>query len=539
MPILANDMHLGMTAPAVWYENHLSAGDLHAAGVSFAGIPLVIAGHNEHLAWGFTNGFPDVQDLYMEHLRRTPDGRTEYEFRGEWLEAEVRREQIKIAGAGPVVEEVTVTRHGPIINSLIEGEGMETPLAMRWTALDPSDMTQALIKMNRAASCEAFREALRNWDVPTQNTVYADRQGNIGYSFPGKIPIRARGNGAVPAPGWTGEYEWTGYVPYEDLPHLFNPGQGYIASANNRVADGGYPYWVSPDFCTSSRARRIVELIEARGVLGIEDIARMHLDQVSILARETMRCLKGMDAGDAELAPLFRLFDDWDGNIAAEGPQAAIYEVFTRLLIVNVTAPKLGDLAPRYAGKGPTPVLMEGSMFGEHAREWLLETLSNPGSAWWETTDGSGREQLIRQTMQETVITLQRTCGPRMEDWAWGGIHSLTFGHPLGMVKPLERIFNRGPYPIGGDIDTIWASGNIRVDLGEREVVGPPSRFIADLSDWNNSRCVVVPGQSGHPASPHYDDNIAGYFRGEYHPMLFEREQVMNSSTSILTLEPE
>jgi penicillin amidase len=265
-PILANDMHLGMGAPAIWFENHLSGGNLHVSGISFPGLPFIISGHNEHLAWGFTNGFPDVQDLYMEHVRRTPKGGAEYEFRGDWLEAEVKREEIKVKGAEPVVEEVVITRHGPIINSLIEGEEMESPLALRWTALDKGDTLHVIIDMNRAASCEAFRDALRGWTCPTQNIVYADRQGNIGYSFPGNIPIRAKGNGMLPAPGWTGEYEWLGYIPYEELPHLFNPSPGYIASANNRVVDNGYPHWVSPDFCTSSRATRIVEMIEAIGV---------------------------------------------------------------------------------------------------------------------------------------------------------------------------------------------------------------------------------------------------------------------------------
>ncbi len=185
---------------------------------------------------------------------------------------------------------------------------MKSPLALRWTALDPANTFQTLLDMNSAPSCEAFREALRGWLYPTQNVVYADRQGNIGYSFPGSIPIRAKGNGAVPAPGWTGEYEWTGYIPYEQLPHMLNPEPGYIASANNRVVDEDYSYWVSPDYCNSSRARRIVELIEEKGVLGVEDIKAMHMDQVSILARETMRFVAEIESNDPGLAPIFKMF---------------------------------------------------------------------------------------------------------------------------------------------------------------------------------------------------------------------------------------
>ncbi|HTP01215.1 MAG TPA: penicillin acylase family protein, partial [Anaerolineales bacterium] len=538
MPILANDMHLGMTAPAVWYENHLSGGDLHVTGVSFPGVPLVVAGHNEQLAWGYTNGFPDVQDLYMERLRRTPEGRTEYEFQNQWFEAQVIREEIQVKGSQPVVEEVVVTRHGPIINSLVEGEEAESPLAMRWTALDNTQTVGTLLQMNRAASCEAFREALRSWTVPTQNVVYADRQGHIGYSFPGHIPIRAKGNGAVPVPGWSGEYEWLGYVPYEELPHMFDPASGYIASANNRVVDSGYPYWVSPDFCVSGRASRIVQKIKERDTFSMDDVAAMQMEQVSIVARKIMHSLQDVHARDQGLEEVLRLFRDWDGHISATGPHSAIYEVFTHQLILNITTPRLGDLAVRYAGKGPNPVLAWGTMFTEHAREWLMMTLSDPESPWWEADDGRTRADLICEAMSETVAILKKSCGPAIGDWAWGTIHTLTLGHPLGAVKPLDRIFNRGPYAIGGDGDTIWATGSSRFDLGEREIIGPPSRFIADLSDWNNSKGILVPGQSGHPASPHYDDNIAGHFNGEYHPMLFDRERVLSETASRLVLGP-
>jgi len=538
MPILANDMHLSMTAPSIWYENHLSGGDLHVAGVSFPGIPGVMAGHNEHLAWGFTNGFPDVQDLYMEHLRQAPDGITEYEFQGEWYRAEEIREEIKVKDAEPVFEEVIITRHGPIINSLVEAEGMDTPLALRWTALEKANTVNTIFDMNRATSCEEFHEALRGWICPTQNVVYADRKGNIAYTFPGNIPMRAKGDGSVPVPGWTGEYEWTGYIPYEELPHMFNPPPGYISSANNRVVDDDYPHWVCADFCSSSRANRIVELIEAQKTLGMEDIKRMQMDQVSVLARETMRQLDSFVPVDPTLAPVFERFHGWDGHLSVDDPRGAIYQVFVHRLIAILTTPRLGELSVRYAGQGPTPVLSEVSMFAEHAREWLLTTLSDPQSPWWNSNNGYKRAEYILQAMRETMEILKDTCGPNIEDWTWGKVHTLTFGHPLGIVSPLKRILNRGPYPIGGDMDTLWASGASRVDLSEQPIVGPPARFIADLSDWNNSLSILVPGQSGHPTSPHYDDNIEDWFRGEYHPMAFDRERVVASTVHTLMLEP-
>ena len=538
MPILANDMHLGMTMPAIWFENHLSGGDLHVTGVSFPGIPAVMAGHNEHLAWGFTNGFPDVQDLYMEHLRQARDGSVEYEFQGEWFKAKVLREEIKVKDAEPVFEDVIVTRHGPIINSLVEKEGLDTPLALRWTALDKTNSLNPILDMNRATSCQEFHQVLRGWICPTQNTVYADRGGNIAYTFPGNIPMRAKGDGSVPVPGWTGEYEWTGYIPYDELPHMFNPPPGYIASANNRVVDDGYPHWVCADFCSSSRANRIVEMIEARGTLGIADIKRMQMDQVSVLAREIMRQLENFVPDDPTLAPVFERFRNWNGHLAVDDPRSVIYQVFVQRLIEILTAPRLGDLSLRYAGQGLNPVLSEVSMFTEHSREWLLTTLSDPESPWWNAKDQNRRTEYILQAMRETLEILKDTCGPDIEDWTWGKVHTLTFGHPLGSVRPLDRIFNRGPYPVGGDMDTLWATGGSRVDLSEMTIVGPPARFIADLSDWNNSLGITVPGQSGHPASPHYADSIEDWLKGEYHPMAFDRERVVAYTLHTLTLEP-
>lgn len=537
-PILANDMHLGMSAPAIFFENHLSGGDLHVTGVSFPGLPLVISGHNEDVVWGFTNGFADVQDLYMERLRQTPGGGTEYEFRGEWLPAEVIREEIEVKGAESVVEPVIVTRHGPIINGLIEGEGMESPLALRWTALEGTTTLGTLLAMNQASSCEAFRDALRGWLCPNQNVVSADREGNIAYSYAGRIPIRAKGDGSVPVPGWTGEYEWMDYIPFEELPHLYNPPTGYVVTANNRVVDEGYPHLLGSDFVTGSRARRIVELIEARPVLSVEDVQEMHLDQVSILARETMRGLADVSPDDPQLGAIFKLFRGWDGEISLDGPRAAVYEVFVRRLIFVLMEPRLGELAVRYAGQGPTPILAEGSMFGERCREWLLRTVRDPESPWWETGDGRSRKELVCQAMRETVEVLKELCGPEIGNWAWGKIHKLTFGHPLGSVKPLDRVFERGPYPIGGDGDTVWASGGSRHGLSEARIVGPPFRFIADLHDWNKSLGHLVPGQSGHPASPHYDDGIPGFFTGEYHPMVFDREAVVAEAVERLILEP-
>lgn len=537
-PLLANDMHLLISMPAIWYENHLVGDDLNVTGVTFPGISGVVAGHNENVAWGFTNGFPDVQDLYMEHLRRTGDGRVQYEYKGEWLDAEVIREEIRVKDNETVVEEVVITRHGPVINALAPDFAGEQPLALRWTSHEPDRMILALNGMNRARSCLEFREALRYWAAPVQNVVYADTAGNIGYSFPGKVPIRAKGEGRVPVPGWTGEYEWTGYIPFEELPHLYNPPQGYVATANNRVTDDKYPCFISRDYAIGDRAQRIVELIKSREKIDVTYIKAMQFDQVSPTARIVARYLGQLEVNDPKLKAIVEIMRNWDGELTPESSAAAIYEVFVRRMIHLMLSGKLGDLTVRYAGKGPTPVLSEISLFGHRALEWLQKTLAEPTSHWFDLGHGETRDDVLRLALGETADFLRARFGAEVGDWSWGKLHKLTYAHTLGRVKPLDRFFNRGPYPMGGDQTTIWATGSSYHDLSSENVIGPPFRMIVDLSNLQNSLSLLAPGQSGQPGSKHYDDHARAWFTGEYCTMLYSREDINQETEAILHLMP-
>jgi penicillin amidase len=550
MPLLANDAHLGMTLPSIWYENHLVAGELNATGVTVPGVPGIILGHNGHVAWGFTNGFPDVQDLYIERLRRTQDAAgqsgVEYEYQGEWHPARVYHEEIAVKGGKTAIEEVIVTRHGPIINTLAPDLAGEVspdlttgqPLALRWTSLEPDTMLQGIQAMLAARNCLEFREALRHWTAPVQNVVYADTEGNIAYSFPGKVPIRARGDGEVPVPGWTGEYEWTGYIPFDELPHLYNPPQGYVATANNRVVGGDYPYYLGNDHCTGNRARRIAELIEAQDQIDMAYMQQMQFDQVSPVARAVAAHLAGLQTDDQDLQTVVALMARWDGTLAADSAAAALYQVFARRLISLLLTERLGDLTTRYAGKGPTPILAEGSMFGERSWEWMERTLSQPDSPWFDLGRGETREETMRLALREAVDFLKAELGPSIDDWAWGKLHTLTYGHTLGQVKPLDRLFNRGPYPVGGDGTTLWATQTTFHDLSSETVIGPPFRFVVDLGDLRNSVGLLVPGQSGQPGSKHYDDQIDAWFTAGYHPLLHDRQDVERETEATLKLLP-
>jgi penicillin amidase len=534
MPLLANDMHLELSTPAVWFENHLSGGELEATGVTMPGVPLIISGHNRFVAWGYTDSCADVQDLYEEHLRRTAEDGWEYEFKGRWLPVEVRREEILIKGGKRTVEEVLVTRHGPIINPLFKEAFPEAaPKALRWTALDPDDTFQAIYDMNVARDCREFHEALRHFDNPSQNVVYADTQGNIAYTMNGKIPIRAKGDGTVPAPGWTGEYEWSGCIPFDELPHLFNPPSGYIATANNQINRPEYPHNLGKDFLVSERAGRIVELLEAREKVDIAYFQKMQFDQVAFSGRVMAGYLGALHSDDPELCAIIEQMRGWDGSLDARSPLAAVHEATIRRAGQLVLEHQLGELGLRIQGRGPF-----AGQWPEHTWEWFLRLLEKPDSAWFDLGNGERREDVLRLALRQALDFLKAEFGPQMKKWEWGKLHKLTFGHVLGKQKPLDGVFNLGPFPIGGDGATIWATYSVWHDLDPRVLAGPPFRFVADLGDLNRCWALLAPGQSGHLASPHYKDGVKPWFEGGYHPILFRRVEVERNLESRLKLDP-
>ncbi len=535
LPLFANDMHLPMDLPSIWYENHLVAGDLNVTGVSFAGLPGIISGHNGRVAWGYTNGFSDVQDLYMERIRRTEDGKVQAEYLGVWEDAEVRKEEIWVRGQDPVIEEVIVTRHGPLINSVAKEE---QPLALRFTALEPEGMVNALHPMIRASNCVELREALRYWTSPTQNVVYADVDGNIGFTHAGKIPIRAKGDGKLPVPGWDGEHEWTGWIPFDELPTLYNPEEGFIVTANNPVVDERYPHNLGLDHATGDRAQRIREMIEAGGEIDAAAIKQMQSDVHSAKAVAIKGFIGALQLDDPELARLVEMVREWDGELTAESAAAAIYQQFVRQMLTIILRPRLGELTNRYTGKGSIPGLADGSLFGLTAWVWLEKTLADPDSHWFDLGGGEKRDQVMAMALRQAGDFLQEAMGPDPEAWSWGGIHTLTFSHVLGRATTMGQPLNKGPYPLAGDGSTVAAGLETSYEDGSGVVIGPPFRFIADLADLGRSLGCLVPGQSGQPSSEHYGDQIHDWQNGRYHQMLYRRQDVERALEHRLKLYP-
>lgn len=542
LPLLANDMHLGIQMPSIWYENSLHCMEVGpdcpyaVSGFSFAGVPAVIVGHNADIAWGVTNVNPDVQDLYLERIN--PENPNQYQVNGEWVDMETREETIHIAGGESETITVRQTRHGPLLSDFDEdlealsqlGAGPVGPMAisLRWTGLEPSSILRAVFHLNLASDWREFQAALQHWDVPSQNFVYADVSGNIGYQTPGRIPIRARGDGSSPVPGWTDEYEWTGYISFDELPTSFNPPEGYIATANNAVAGPEYPRFLGTSWDYGYRADRIQELIQQAGTLSIEDIQRIQADNYHAMGPILIPLLESLDLephGDGsepdreDLREYVALLSGWDYQNDMDSAPAALFNAFWRHLILDTFADDL-----------PLDWLPDDSR-GFMVISQLLESPTNP---WWDdrsTSTPEDRDMIMRQALTDAVQELRTALGEDPKGWSWGDLHTATFrNQSLGQsgIAPIEALFNRGPYAVGGGSSIINATG-WDVWKGYQVRSLPSERMIVDLSDFDNSLWIHPTGQSGHAFHRHYADMVDLWRQVGYRPMLWTPEAVSSA----------
>ncbi len=543
MPILADDTHLGIQLPSIWYEVGLHCRPvspecrLNVTGFSFAGLPGVVIGHNDRIAWGVTNTGPDVQDLYLEKIN--PANPDQYEVNGEWVDVTIIEEVIEVAGGDPIPLTVRQTRHGPIISDTFgpledfeQEAGIELPaefaISLRWTGLEPASTFSSAYRINLAADWEEFRAALRDWDVPSQNFVYADVEGNIGYQMPGKIPLRASGDGWMISPGWTDEFEWTGYVPFEELPYAFNPPQGYIATANNAVIGAAEAPFIARDWDHGYRAARIVELIESTPRLSLEDVQAIQADNYFAMAPVLMPVLGGLSFDEARLSDYVEMLRSWDHQNAMDSPEAALMNALWRNLLLAT----FGDEFP----DGPVPG-------GSRAFLVMTRLIDQSDSGWWDdvnTTEIEERDTVFRRAFQEAVREVESAMGERPSAWNWGTLHSATFRNSAfgeSGITPIEALFNRGPFQTSGGTSIVNATGWSEVDGYEVQTL-PSQRLIVDLSDLNRSLSIHTTGQSGHAFHPHYIDMVDLWREVQFHPMLWDFEEVANRAEAKLTLTP-
>ncbi|HSJ71729.1 MAG TPA: penicillin acylase family protein [Acidimicrobiia bacterium] len=548
-PFLANDPHLANQMPSIWYQVGLHCREVgpecpfDVAGFGFPGVPGVVIGHNAHIAWGVTNTGPDVQDLYIEKIN--PDDPMQYEYRGEWLDMDVRTETISVGGGDSVEVTVRSTIHGPIISDSygpLEDfgvSGVERPdpyaIALRWTGLDdvPS-IAGPILGINVASNFEEFRDAARSFNVPAQNLLYADTEGNIGYQMPGDVPIRTSGDGTYPVPGWTGDHEWSGFIPFEDLPWSYNPDSGWIVTANNAVIDDSYGYLITQDWSRGYRARRIVDLVTSN--LGIPldahriiqydsyDLSASYLRPFVVAAVDS-----STSALDDTAVEVLEALVSWDLQNFAGSTGAAIWNATWRHILRLTFHDEVSeDFRP--AG-------------GERWFEVVRNLVDDPNDPFWDdvtTGEAETRDMILAAAFEAAVDELASTLGHDVGTWDWGSIHTISFrNQTLGDsgIGLIEDRFNRGPYPASGSKSVPNAVG---WDAAEGYEVDwhPSLRMLVDLGDFSNSVAIHATGQSGHTDHPHYDDMIPLWLAGETVPFLWERSDIDADASAVLNLTP-
>ncbi|HEX6500657.1 MAG TPA: penicillin acylase family protein [Micromonosporaceae bacterium] len=544
-PILANDPHLSPSMPGIWYQMGLHCDcPFNVEGFTFSGMPGVIIGHNGRIAWGFTNLNPDVTDLYLEKL----DG-DRYLVDGQWRDLAVRKETIRVAGSAPVTLTVRTTNNGPLLSDASEElrrigakppvDGTGYGVALRWTALDPGRTVDALFALDAATDWAGFRQAAALFEVPAQNLIYADVDGNIGYQAPGKIPVRGKGDGRWPAPGWDSSYDWKRYLPFDELPSEYNPERGVIVTANQAVIGPTYPRLLTTDWSYGYRSQRISDMIRAAGTgITVADVERMQFDDTNTMAALITPALTSVPlTGFAATAQA--LLRDWDFREPADGRSgtadarssaaAAYYNAVWRHLLSRV----FDELPAGYGADG-----------GDRWCEVVLNLLQQPDSAWWDERGTPRRETArdeITAAMTDAAAELRHSLGDDPSDWRWGRLHTLTlrnasFGE--SGIAPIEWLFNYGPAPVSGGSAIVDATGWDAASGGYDVTAVPSMRMVVDLSHLDASRWVQLTGESGHAFSAHYHDQFDLWRTGRTLPMRWDESNIRHEAVDTLTLEP-
>jgi penicillin amidase len=520
-PLLANDPHLAGQAPAVWYLAHVSGGALDVIGATLPGVPGVLIGRNQRIAWGITALLGDVQDLYVEKVNT----RDQAEYNGALEPVRVVQETIKVRGEPDVLLRVRITRHGPVITDVLERP--QSTLALRWTGLDPEDANaESFIRVNLAGSWAEFTAALRRTHVPLLNFVYADVDGNIGYYGPGAYPVRAAGDGTRPVPGWTGEFEWRGYLHESEWPSAFNPSRGYLVSANNKVAPDTFPFPLGSSWEAPYRAARIVEMIERTSKLAVEDMQRMQRDVQSAQVKVVLPFLMKARPLDTPGRDAMDVLRDWDGTLDGSSAQAALYEAWYDATVRGLFEDELGeDLATDFTAR---------RSLAAKAVDHLIQA----GDAAWcddvRTAEPETCETLLGRTLRRALADMSDRQGTStLAKWRWDRVNAARFPHrPLDAVPILSRFFSR-VVPRGGDAFTVTPVMPL-----DEDVFVSSYRQIIDLAGADSSRFVIPMGQSGHVWSDRYADLLDRWNNVEYIPMRFSRLAVDEAAASTLVLKP-
>ncbi|MEV7278066.1 penicillin acylase family protein [Streptomyces sp. NPDC093111] len=589
-PLLANDPHLAPMLPSLWYQMGLHCRSVSAtcrydvAGYTFSGTPGVIIGHNDSVAWGFTNLGADVTDLYLEKV-----GDQGYVVDGKVKPFRTREETIKVAGGGDRTITVRSTEHGPLVSDRsteLEKVGKNAPVgnaapdrgtgygvALRWTALQPGKSMDAVFELNRAKDFKSFRAAAKDFEVPSQNLIYADTEGHIGYQSPGKIPVRTKGDGTLPAPGWDSSYDWKGYIPFDELPYEYDPARGYIVTANQAVIDEKkYPYLLTKDWGYGSRSQRINDLIESKikdgGKISPDDMQTMQMDNRSEIATLLNPLLLKIDISDPQVREAQKLLEGWDYTQEPDSAAAAYFNAVWRNVLKLAFGEKLpkelrveGECINVRRADATGPVDEQNKLVrecgerdadsaqpdgGDRWYEVVRPLLKQDKNDWWKTPGGrldaptETRDQLLAQAMKDARWELTAKLGKDVSTWSWGRLHQLTLkNQTLGTAGPgfVQSLLNRGPWNLGGGEAAVNATGWNAA--GGYDVIWVPSmRMVVNVGDWDKSRWINLSGASGHAYNSHYTDQTDKWVKGELLDWSYGKAAVDTATKDTLTLQP-
>lgn len=490
-PILANDTHLGFSTPGVWYLARIETPDDTLAGVTSAGEPMLILGHNTHIAWGFSTTGGDAEDVFVE--KPDPDDPSRYLAPGGSLPFATREERILVRDGQPVTFTVRATRHGPVIS---DGDGGNEVLAFSATWLQGEDRTpQALWDAAHAHDWDGFRAAFRNAVAPEQNIVYADVNGNIGFFAPAQIPVRAKGDGFMPIPGSTGEYDWTGFVPFDALPSGFDQPSGRFIAANNKIVPDSFPYFITRDWELPFRAERIAELLDATPIQSPDTSAAIQHDTVSIMARRLLPLMLTVKPASPGGGEALRRLSAWNRRMDRNQVAPLLFTAWLREFNRQILAEKLGTLFEDYWGLHPD----------------VIENILTAHQDWCdnhETPEAETCDQQLAAALDRAVRELSQRYGADIDSWNWGRAHPARFPHPIWSRLPLLASWLGLSIPDDGALDTIDnATMSVRDEAQPFTAIhGPTMRMIVDLASPDAAQFMVTPGQSGNLLSAHYSD---------------------------------
>jgi penicillin amidase len=510
-PLLANDTHLELMLPPIWYQVHVTAPGWNVKGFTLPGAPFVIIGHNDRIAWGFTNNGADVQDLYVETFN--PAAPDEYRVRGSWTKAQVYDETIRVKGAADEHLKVTVTRHGPVVR-----RNGDKAYALRWTATEPGGLANTYNWMGKARNWEEFRNVMKRVWGPAQNAVYADVNGNIGYIMAARVPVRKKGHGEIPVPGDTDDYEWTGYIPFEQLPQALNPDSGLIVTANARVVGPSYKPYLTDHWEEPYRTARIYELLRDKGGLRPEDMLKVQADTYSyphaFLADQLSAAAKTSQPKDDRTKKLIEGLRDWNGIADADSPEVSFLEETRRATIELLLEPYLSKETGLYSWRRTT----------------FLQKILIERPAKWLPVGYKTYDDVLTAAADRAVARLAELSNKsRVDDWAWKQFDSLDMVHPLGRTGLLKTFLSITDRP---------QSGTAYSPRAATKHHGPAMRFVANLGNWDESIMLIPGGQSGQPGSKHYTDQFPYWYEGRpiYQPFSDSAEATSRKHT--LTLKP-